>query len=855
MKIINKIGAGIFVLLLILTVLMGISFGNSGSCSRSSAPTLTNASVFPTYGNESTLFTFKVTYTDADGDKPLYVHLIIDGIPFNMTTNTSNPKSGMHYVYSTQLVPFEHFYYFYTINNINESTSNPIMDYYYINVSSGPDWNKPQLFDEMYSLAAANLPINFTIQYKDADNDAPTYVRLYIKRWDSNLSFKCYNMNITGNSYSSGILCYVSIVLREGDHYYYFTTLSKNDTVRYPIQDTYNLHVLPLSNNTTPTLISGSVSPINGTANNTLFTYTLCYQDGNYTPAFNAHVIIDGKLHKMNKVNGSNSSKEVNYTYSTYLPSGIHTYRFKFSNGSVVVYLPPNGSFLGPIVTSQGSSPSPKNNPPQVFIFAYPNIGDINTTFYFESSATDPDNDWLIFYWQFSDGYCVKDNNTGMVNITRKFTKPGNYTVTFTATDPYGLQSNATTYVIVTPYNYTLPKNNPPVIITNLKDPIIVNLNTNKHFSAVGSFDPDGDPLTYEWRLVKHSNYNISPQESIFKTATFNYTFTETANYSLYLTVSDGKDTQGNQFTIYCYNISRNFWPMARASVTVRGMLAMFSGSKSYDLDGTIVSYTWKVNGTTEKGIYYNHTYSTPGYKIATLIVKDNGGFTDEDIVGFYISQSSNWTNDKDWDYNLTPLGSHIQVTDFSGKAEITEITVEIGFKVSIIEYRKNYLKFLVESESKTGKLVVLDLINILDPDQKDSIQIKMDNKDIKSTDLENIIYTSAERPLYYIFEEENYYELLVYIPYFSSHTLEVKLKSDNLNQKTEHYNINVNLFPIILVFVCVIVVLIIIGFLQIRKKKEVEYYYDFRIAGDKIQNGVYLGTASEDTENWDDYI
>ena len=70
-------------------------------------PELSNGVVFPSTGNESTLFTYYVTWYDPDGDSPSYIHVIIDGIPHNMTTD-----DGTQYYYKTKLYPGTHWYSF-----------------------------------------------------------------------------------------------------------------------------------------------------------------------------------------------------------------------------------------------------------------------------------------------------------------------------------------------------------------------------------------------------------------------------------------------------------------------------------------------------------------------------------------------------------------------------------------------------------------------------------------------------------------------------------------------------------------------------------------------------------------------
>ena len=60
------------------------------------------------------------------------------------------------------------------------------------------------------------------------------------------------------------------------------------------------------------------------------------------------------------------------------------------------------------------------------------------------------------------------------------------------------------------------------------------------------------------------------------------------------------------------------------------GTVIIFNGSRSYDRDGTIVSWHWSFgDGTTANGSVVKHNYTNPGTYVVTLIVTDNNGATD----------------------------------------------------------------------------------------------------------------------------------------------------------------------------------------------------------------------------------
>lgn len=60
------------------------------------------------------------------------------------------------------------------------------------------------------------------------------------------------------------------------------------------------------------------------------------------------------------------------------------------------------------------------------------------------------------------------------------------------------------------------------------------------------------------------------------------------------------------------------------------GTEIVFNGSRSYDSDGTIVSWQWSFgDGTTVNGVVVSHAYTAPGTYTVTLTVTDNDGAND----------------------------------------------------------------------------------------------------------------------------------------------------------------------------------------------------------------------------------
>ncbi|MCG2825437.1 MAG: PKD domain-containing protein [Thermoplasmatales archaeon] len=77
-----------------------------------SRPHLTNATITPETGDTETEFTFRVTYSDVDGDAPQYIRIVIDGVTYDMIKISGDYIAGAIYEYKTKLSAETHNYKF-----------------------------------------------------------------------------------------------------------------------------------------------------------------------------------------------------------------------------------------------------------------------------------------------------------------------------------------------------------------------------------------------------------------------------------------------------------------------------------------------------------------------------------------------------------------------------------------------------------------------------------------------------------------------------------------------------------------------------------------------------------------------
>ncbi|MCK5559341.1 MAG: PKD domain-containing protein, partial [Thermoplasmata archaeon] len=256
---------------------------------------------------------------------------------------------------------------------------------------------------------------------------------------------------------------------------------------------------------------------------------------------------------------------------------------------------------------------------------------------YFDGSGSyDPDNDPIQYNWDFGD-----DTTTGWQNlsgVSHTYNQAGNYTVTLTVRDtihPPFLMDNDTCIVKVTDPSSS---NNPPVADAGSDQN--ANISQTVYFDGSGSYDPDNDPLTYNWDFGDGTSTNWQ------NNCNSSHAYNATGNYTVTLTVSDGVLNDDDICIVSVkssWSGSTNNPPIADAGPdqTVKvGQIVNFDGSGSYDPDGDPLLYLWEF-GDMPMPSWFNssfrvHSYAQPGIYTATLSVSD-GEFTDHDNCTIYV--------------------------------------------------------------------------------------------------------------------------------------------------------------------------------------------------------------------------
>ncbi|MCW4016794.1 MAG: PKD domain-containing protein [Candidatus Bathyarchaeota archaeon] len=226
----------------------------------------------------------------------------------------------------------------------------------------------------------------------------------------------------------------------------------------------------------------------------------------------------------------------------------------------------------------------------------------------FDASASkDPDGSITSYVWDFGDG-----NVGSEVTATHSYVEDGEYVVTLTVTDNKGASDSTTASIVV--------KNRAPVADVTASATVIDTQETLT-FDASQSYDSDGTIVAYAWNFGDGTT-------ATGVSATHSYP--DNGSYTVTLTVTDN---DGAIDTATITNTIRNQAPVAAFTesneiVNVNEAIT-FDAADSYDLDGTIVTYSWDFgDGNTATGVSVSHAYADDGSYVVTLTVTDDDDAT-----------------------------------------------------------------------------------------------------------------------------------------------------------------------------------------------------------------------------------
>jgi hypothetical protein len=370
---------------------------------KNSEPILSKGAVSPKEGNSNTLFNFRIKYWDNEGDIPVIAKVYINNIPYNLMASKLDDQDeiaslGIWFELEIKLPIGQHDFYFKFKDDDSEIIQWPNDDSGHSSIDGPivrPFKNKKPIIGNGTvgpSIGNRDTIFSFIISYFDAEGDLPTAALIIIDDQQFNLS----RARIAQDLY------FYEGSLPLGEHYFHFEFKDEMNQhfIRYPTQLGTEIFG-PIVIDVPPQIQSGKVTPTSGTID-TIYNFTIFYQDIENDLPVQAQVVIDNKTFDLEKVQNSNNFDDVSDSssptsqsnntrlleneneswqdeqdeqshqniqntsfmlqYSTMLDLGEHSFYFLITSGTYLIRYPHNGYLSGPLVLK---AIKPKQNQPK----------------------------------------------------------------------------------------------------------------------------------------------------------------------------------------------------------------------------------------------------------------------------------------------------------------------------------------------------------------------------------------------------------------------------------------------------------------------------------------------------------
>lgn len=280
-------------------------------------------------------------------------------------------------------------------------------------------------------------------------------------------------------------------------------------------------------------------------------------------------------------------------------------------------------------------SPPPSNNPPLASFSVDNNNLPAIFTSTFTDQSSDVDGTIVSWLWELPNNQQILFDTTNyQKTVFYTFTKSGIYTVKLSVTDDKGSSSTATLDINVI-------NQNPSALLSVSPNPVLSR--NNVLFDASRSNDIDGNITSYSWDFG-------NGVKKLFGSNQENYIYNLPGTYTASVTVTDNLGAQSSAFVDV---VVQNRNPFARITydiLTVKAPNSLsFSGTSSYDEDGTIVSYSWNIVNKTNNAVYFTSSssvitvpFTSEGFYRVTLTVTDNLGATNSSSVDVTVTPADN---------------------------------------------------------------------------------------------------------------------------------------------------------------------------------------------------------------------
>lgn len=356
-----------------------------------------------------------------------------------------------------------------------------------------------------------------------------------------------------------------------------------------------------------------------------------------------------------------------------------------------------------------------------------------NSSFQFNQTTTDQDNDDTISYYWYSNGILNSTNEN--LTFNSSFESAGSYNITLVVSDSY---SNVSNYWNLTVENVNR-KPNLNVTIT----PSSIYNNTNITCNYTYS-DPDNNTMNYsliKWRINNVENTTYENQTLI------NYTQTERfQNWTCLVTVSDGNLTNNKNETVLIANSPASITSKSPSSTNINidePENKTFSISYS-DLEADNVSIKWLQNGSvksTNSSYVFNGGYSTAGVYNITVVLNDTYDLT-TNYWQLTVDDTSQTTNEETVTTNEQPPQEEEEEEEQEEEQEEEEQEIrEVEYSNDVVSGET--IEFLFDEG-----LTEVNKINLVTKNDLDIVFVtttKLEEKPAEIQEPETLIYSYIE--------------------------------------------------------------------------------------------------------------
>lgn len=328
-------------------------------------PALGEPEVDKMSGPSDELFTFGVTYTDADGVAPSadgYVRLVL-------TTGSTVTKvdmvrqaedgwaGGVRYLTQIQLAPGTHSFYFEASDGLDPAASTETVSG--LTVIATPGLRNPTVTP---TTGKSTDTYSYTVTLANPSGSGPDEILVFIDGTGDDSAHLMTKVNPSDMNFAEGVRYIYTTQLAPsasipgGKHTWFVRATVGGQTIYPPGQSPSTPSIGPLVNSA-PALTEASVNPTFGRPSDTQFTFVVTYTDADkVAPGAGGYVrvVVSGVAYPMTAQASPDWKKPVVYTLATPLPGGQHSFYFEASDGIETTRLPAgSGQFDGPRVSAR----------------------------------------------------------------------------------------------------------------------------------------------------------------------------------------------------------------------------------------------------------------------------------------------------------------------------------------------------------------------------------------------------------------------------------------------------------------------------------------------------------------------